>query len=131
MFGNLMALHEYKDEVVSSLQGVYNAQYNQLVNLPVAVATAMAASTLPSIVLSRMQNDIQGVNQKITQVIKVNMVIAFPSAVGLAVLAEPIMKMLFPSLVTYQTQAIMLLTTGSSAVVFYALSTLTTSILQG
>lgn len=87
-------------------------------NLPVAIATAMAASTLPSIVLSRMQNDAHGVNQKITQVIKVNMVIAFPSAIGLAVLAEPIMKMLFPRLVTYQPQAIMLLMTGSSAVVF-------------
>ena len=131
MFGHLMALHGYEEKVVSSLQGVFNTQYNQLVNLPVAVATAMAASTLPSIVLSRMQNDIQGVNQKITQVIKVNMVIAFPSAIGLAVLADPIMKMLFPRLVTYQHQAIMLLTMGSSAVVFYALSTLTTSILQG
>lgn len=131
MFGNLMAMHGFKDEVVTSLQGVYNAQYNQLVNLPVAVATAMAASTLPSIVLSRMQNDMKGVNQKITQVIKVNMVIAFPSAVGLTVLAEPIMKMLFPSLVTYQKEAILLLTMGSGAVIFYALSTLTTSILQG
>ena len=121
MFGNLMALKGYKDQVVTSLQGVYNTQYNQLVNLPVAIATAMAASTLPSIVLSRMQNDAHGVNQKITQVIKVNMVIAFPSAIGLAVLAEPIMKMLFPRLVTYQPQAIMLLMTGSSAVVFYGL----------
>ncbi len=131
MFGQLMEWQGYTDKVVASLQGVYNTQYNQLVNLPVAIATAMAASTLPSIVLSRMQNDIRGMHQKITQVIKVNMVIAFPSAVGLAVLAEPIMKMLFPSLVTYRTQAVMLLMTGSSAVVFYALSTLTTSILQG
>lgn len=131
MFGNLMGMHGYEEKVVSSLQGVYNTQYNQMVNLPVAIATAMAASTLPSIVLSRMQNDFQGVNQKITQVIKVNMVIAFPSAIGLAVLAEPIMKMLFPRLITYQSQAIILLTMGSSAVIFYALSTLTTSILQG
>ena len=131
MFGNLMALKGYKDQVVTSLQGVYNTQYNQLVNLPVAIATAMAASTLPSIVLSRMQNDAHGVNQKITKVIKVNMVIAFPSSIGLSVLSDKIMKMLFTRLVTYQPQAIMLLMTGSSAVVFYALSTLTTSILQG
>lgn len=131
MFGKLMALHKYEIDVVTSLQGVYNTQYNQLVNLPVAIATAMAASTLPSIGLSRMQNDMKAVNQKITQVIKVNMVIAFPSAIGLSVLAEPIMKMMFPRLVTYQQQAIMLLTVGSSAVIFYALSTLTTSILQG
>ena len=131
MFGNLMAMHGYEDKVVSSLQGVFNTQYNQLINLPVAIATAMAASILPSIVLSRMQDDIRGVHKKITQVIKVNMVIAFPAAVGLAVLASPIMQLLFPGRVTYRHQAVMLLATGSAAVVFYALSTLTTSILQG
>lgn len=131
LFGHLMEMHGYEEKVVTSLQGVFNTQYNQLVNLPVTIASSMAASILPSIVLSKMQNDIYGVHQKITQVIKVNMVIAFPSAVGMAVLAEPIMQMLFPSLITYRTQAVALLATGSSAVVFYALSTLTTSILQG
>lgn len=131
LFSNLMAVRGYEDKVITSLQGVFNAQYNQLVNLPVAIATAMAASTLPSIVASRMERDMKGVRRKITQVIKVNMVIAFPSAVGLAVLSDPIMRMLFPRLVTYRPQAVMLLATGSIAVVFYALSTLTTSILQG
>ncbi len=131
LFGQLMAVRGYTHKVVTSLQGVFNTQYNQLVNLPVSIATAMASSILPSITASRIQNDIQGVHQKITQVIKVNMVVAFPSAVGLAVLAEPIMQILFPSLVTYRPQAVMLLTTSSSAVVFYVLSALAASILQG
>lgn len=131
MFSNLMPLRGYSDLEITSLQGVFNTQYNQLVNLPVAIATAMAASTLPSIVISRMQNDMWGVHQKITQVIKVNMIIAFPSAIGLAVLAEPIMQMLFPSLITHHDQAVILLASGSSAVIFYAISSLTTSILQG
>ncbi len=131
MFSNIMPLRGYSDKIKTALLGVYNTQYNQLVNLPVAIATSMAASTIPSIVLSRMQNDMQGVHDKITQVIKVNMVIAFPSAVGLSVLADPIMQMLFPRLVTYRYQAILLMLTGSSAIVFYALSTLTTSVLQG
>ena len=131
MFGKLMGAKEIAAHDITALLGVYNTQYNQLVNLPVAIATSMAASTLPSIVLSKMQNDMHGVHEKITQIIKVNMVIAFPSAVGLAVLAEPIMRMLFPSLVTYHQQAVIFLLTGSSAVVFYALSTLTSSVLQG
>ena len=131
LFGNLMAVKGYEDKVVSSLQGVFNTQYNQLINLPVTVASSMAASILPSIVASRMKNDIREVHQKITQIIKVNMVIAFPSSVGLAVLADPFMKILFPSLITYRHQAVLLMETGSAAVIFYALSTLTTSILQG
>lgn len=131
MFSNLMPLRGFSDLEITSLQGVFNTQYNQLINLPVAIATAMAASTLPSIVISRMQNDMWGVHQKITQVIKVNMLIAFPSAVGLAVLADPIMQMLFPNLTTHREQAVILLVSGSSAVIFYAISSLTTSILQG
>ena len=131
LFGNLMAEQGFSDAVVSSLQGVFNTQYNQLINLPVAVATAMAASTLPGIIRARVQGGADEVNQKIDAVIKFNMVIAFPSAVGLAVLGGPIVKLLFPSLTQYQDLAAHLLITGSSAVVFYALSTITTSILQG
>ena len=131
MFGRLMPRHGYEDKVITSLQGVFNTQYNQLINLPVAIASSMAASILPSIVVSRMQNDMWGMHQKTTQIIKVNMVIAFPSAIGLSVMAEPIMQMMFPRLVTYQHEAVMLLVTGSCAIVFYALSALTTSVLQG
>ena len=131
LFGNLMAEKGFSDATVSSLQGVFNTQYNQLINLPVAVATAMAASTLPGIIRARVQGGAGEVSRKIDSVIKFNMVIAFPSAVGLAVLGGPIVKLLFPELTQYQELAGRLLLTGSSAVVFYALSTITTSILQG
>ena len=91
----------------------------------------MAASTLPGIVKAGVQGGMGEVNQKIDSVIKFNMVIAFPSAVGLAVLGKPIVGLLFPRLTEYQELAASLLLTGSSAVIFYALSTITTSVLQG
>ncbi len=131
LFGNLMAKHHIADDVVSSLQGVFNTQYNLLINLPVAIATAMAASTIPSIVASGVQGKRRERDQKIHVVIKLNMAIAFPSAMGLALLARPILTLLFPRLVTYRDVAVMLLWTGSSAVIFYALSTITSAILQG
>lgn len=131
LYGNIMAFGQYPEEVAAALQGVFNTQYNQLINLPVAISTAMASSTIPSMVASKMMKRKDEVFHKITIVVKVNMLIAFPSAVGMAVLSTPIMKLLFPRLVTYQSVASMLLLTGSSAIVFYALSTITTSILQG
>ncbi len=131
LFGNIMAEKGFSDAVISSLQGVFNTQYNQLINLPVAVATAMAASTLPAIIRAGVQGGAGEVSRKIDSVIKFNMVIAFPSAAGLTVLGGPIVKALFPRLPEYQDLAAMLLTAGSAAVVFYALSTITTSILQG
>lgn len=131
LFGNIMADKGVADEVISSLQGVFNTQYNLLINLPVAVASAMAASTIPSIVAAGVRGKKKERNGKIRVVVKLNMVIAFPSAVGLAVLAEPIITLLFPRLVTYRPVAVNLLLTGSAAIVFYALSTITGAILQG
>lgn len=131
IFGNVMALKGVDDVAVSSMQGVFNTQYTQLVNLPVAISTALAASTLPSIVNLFVQGKHQEKNEKTSTVIKLTMAIAIPSAVGLAVLARPIITILFPNLVTWRETAIMLLQYGSSACVFYSLSTITTSVLQG
>lgn len=131
IFGNLMAYRGANVVETTNLQGVFHTQYNQLVNLPVAIATAMAAATLPSIVASYSVGDKSRIKEKINLVLKLNMLIAIPSAVGLAVLADPIMYLLFPTLRQYQLVATRLLLTGSSAVIFYALSTLSTSVLQG
>ncbi len=131
MFGNIMADRGISDQTVSSLQGVFNTQYNQMVNLPVAVATAMAASTIPSIVKSYVNGNSAEVNRKINAVMKFNMAIAIPSAAGLAVLGRPIITLLFPRLSEYHDLAANLLLTGSSAVIFYALSVVTTAVLQG
>ena len=60
--------------------------------------------------------------------VKFNMIIAFPSAMGLAVLAEPVIRLLFPA-ADYTVSAMMLIT-GSSCIIFYALSTVTNGVLQ-
>lgn len=131
LFGNIMNQKGFEDVLITSLQGVYNSQYILLVNVPLSIATAMASSAIPSIVASMEMGNFKMVKSKITSVIKFNMVIAFPSAVGLAVLARPIMKLLFPNLVTYQDIAVNLMVYGALAIVFFAFSTITSGILQG
>lgn len=131
LFSNIMHIKGFGSDEISSFQGVFNTQYNQMINLPTAIATAMAAATLPSVVASYATKDFDMVHKKADMVLKINMIIAIPSFVGLAVLAEPIMLVLFPGLKEYHDTAVLLIRTGSFAVVCYALSTLTTSILQG
>lgn len=131
VFSRFMNASGLASEVITSTQGVFNTQYNQMVNLPVSVGTAMAMTLMPSIVASHVRGDRREVHHKITSTVKFNMAIAIPCAVGLAVLSDPIMALLFPSLGSYHTLAAQLLTAGSSAAIFYALSTITTSILQG
>ena len=131
VFSRFMNNTDLASEAITSMQGVFNTQYNQMVNLPVSIATAMAMTLMPSIVASHVRREKREVRDKITSTVKFNMAIAFPCAVGLAVLADPIMALLFPSLGEYHALAAHLLMAGSSAAVFYALSTITTSILQG
>jgi len=131
MFKRVLAGKGVADQTASSLLGVYNSQYNQMTTMPVAVTTAMAASLLPGIALLNAGGDFGEARRKIRTVVKLNMAIAIPSAVGLGVLAGPIMRLLFPSLTEYQAVAIRLLQYGSVAVIFYALSTITAAVLQG
>ncbi len=130
IFGNIMSLKGFTNTVTNSLRGAFNSQYNLLINVPVAIASSMAASTIPNIAASAKSKS-SDITEKVSAVIKFNMAIAFPSAVGLSVLARPITCLLFPNLTTYQDTVVNLLVFGSSAVIFYSLSTITTSILQG
>lgn len=128
LFGNIMAYKGFSSDIISKSSGVYNSIYVLMVSIPMGVASALASSALPSIVKSFTRNDITEVKEKIHSVIKFNMMIAIPSVVGLALLGEPIVKMIFPRL-DYVTGGKMLLI-GSFAVLFYAISTVTSSILQ-
>ena len=66
---------------------------------------------------------------KLSTSVKINMIIALPCAMGLGVLATPIMRLLFPT--TDYTMSGQMLSWGAVAVVFYSLSTITNAALQG
>ena len=59
------------------------------------------------------------------------MVISFPCAIGLAVLGEPICRLLFPGTAQTAPMAGTMMWVGAMAVVFYAMSTLSNGLLQG
>lgn len=128
MFGTFVGRSFSKDQV-QSLIGVYGQDYRLLVNVPIAISTAVVASMLPSIVASYTLKLKSEVKAKLSSAVKFNMLIAFPSAVGLSVLGEQIDRMLFPSF-DYVTGG-KLLWLGSIAIVFYSLSTVTSGLLQG
>lgn len=128
IFGNLMTAKGYSDEIISASSGVYNSIYVLMISIPMGVASALASSALPSIVHSFTLDRDDEVKEKIHSVIKFNMMIALPSAVGLFILGEQIVRLIFPRL-DYVTGGNML-RLGFMAVVFYALSTITSSILQ-
>lgn len=128
IFGQVMSARSIDNDIISASSGVYNSIYILLIGIPMGIASSMAASTLPSIASSKAQGLNVEVKEKIGAAIRFNMMIAIPSAVGLAVLGEQVARMLFPRL-DYVMGGRML-RYGSLAVVFFALSTITSSILQ-
>ncbi len=128
LFNGVMGMKGVSDKVVSTMQGIYSTKYRLLVNVPVAVSTAIASSMIPSLVTSFASGEIDSVKGKVSMAVKFNMIIAFPSAMGLSVLAEPVIRLLFPSS-DYKTGGLMLIT-GSVCIIFYALSTVTNGVLQ-
>lgn len=129
IFGSLQSSRGFSDVAVKTATGLYSTKYRLLISVPIAIATAMSSSILPSVVASYEVEDDKGLNSKISLGLKFNLLIAFPCFAGLSVLAEPILKMLYPSQ-DYVTGGY-LLTIGSIAVVFYAISNITGAVLQG
>lgn len=128
LFNAVMGGKNFADKTVSSLLGIYSTNYRVLVSVPIAVSTAIASSMIPGLAFSVAEGDMPSVRHKVSIAVKFNMIIAFPSAVGLAVLAQPIIRLLFPSS-DYIVGGTMLML-GSSCVIFYALSTVTSGVLQ-
>lgn len=128
MFGVIMDSKGLTEKERASLLGVYSGEYRLLTNVPVAIASSLGASMIPSIVRSRTQNDHTAVQNKIQMAIKFNMLIAIPCSVGMGVLAGPIMQLIFGDT---SKLAADIMTIGSFAVTFFSLSTVTNSVLQG
>ncbi len=128
LFNILMARQGLSESRRLSLLGIYSGKYRLLTNVPVAIATALGTSMIPSIVTSRVQGKNKEVQQKIYSTIKFNMLIAIPSAVGMGALACPIMQLIFNDNTVLARD---LMVIGCCAVVFFSLSTVTNAVLQG
>ena len=128
LFGHFMTEKGLTLDEKNALWGVYSNKYNLLVNVPVSIASAMAVAIIPNIVSSFASKKIYEVKEKVSQAVKFNMIIAIPSAVGMGVLASPILQLLFKDTSVLPAN---LLRIGSIAIIFYALSTITNAVLQG
>ena len=128
MFGLIMGGKGLDESQRLSLLGIYGGKYRLLTNVPVAIASSLGASMIPSIVASRVRREQDTVREKIHLTIKFNMLIAIPCAAGMFFLASPVMRLVFGDGREMTARLLML---GASAVIFFSLSTVTNAVLQG
>lgn len=124
----MLDVQKVEKSMVEVYWGIYVGKYKLLTNVPIAVASALCASTIPALTRARMEGNRKEMRKKTEGAIRMVMFICIPSAFGLTALAEPILKLL-----SWNTDPIapQLFWVGSMAVIFYGLSTLTNGILQG
>ncbi len=126
----MMKFRHAAENLVAADYGVFNGRAMKISNIPIAFSSAMAAAIIPTVSQLVARRQLADARDKTAQAVKTIMLISIPSAVGLFALAKPITWLLFPDEDTIEL-ATRILMALSVSIIFYALSTLSNSILQG
>jgi len=111
----------------NALYGIFSTQYLKVLFIPVTIATALATTILPSVSAASAVGNIPLLRSRITKSIKTILMISVPAAVGMAVLAQPIINILFPT----APDGADLLIMGSWTLILISMVSVQTAILQG
>ncbi len=117
----------YSSAEATALYGIFSTQYLKVLFIPVTIATALATTILPSISGAAARNDITLLRRRISKSFKTILMIAIPAAVGMTVLAKPIIYILFPT----SPDGANLLMMGSWTLILISVVSIQTAILQG
>ncbi len=132
IFNNVLAKKGIQEDMRLTLFGIYSAKFRLITNVPLAIASAIGVAIIPNVVKAYTTGTTSAVHEKIGQAVKLNMMIAIPSAAGLIALARPILKICFSQPDGGPLDvSVNLMLIGGMSVVFFAYSTTTNSILQG
>ncbi len=127
LFTNILSNLGYQKDFISTLYGVYTSEYLLLINLPLGLVAGLSVAVIPSISGAFSLNRFDEIREHIDSTVNFSIIISMPCAVGLAVLGGPIVSLLFNDSTTLPGR---LLLVGSVTIIFYAISSLTSMILQ-
>jgi len=123
----IMSTGYFTEEYVDALVGQFTTKFLLLTTLPVSLSVALSQAVIPDISSSRALLDKQAVKSKINTAMRLSMALSIPAVVGLSVLADPILALLFPN----HPEGGWLLRYGSVSIIFLALVQVSTGALQG
>jgi stage V sporulation protein B len=123
----LAASGAFTVEQIDILVGQFSGKFLLLTGLPVALAFALSTAVIPEISASNSLKDFISIREDVNTALRLGMVVCIPSAVGLAVLAGPILALLFPS----HPGGGYMLQWGAVSIVLMAINQIFTGSLQG
>lgn len=126
----MMNVKGLTETVTITMYGIFAYKAVTVANIPIAMSSAMSSAMLPNVATSFVKGELDKTRRQVDKALNVTMLIAIPSAVGLLVLAKPVMQLLFnqPESLTLASKLLMAI---AITVVFYCVSTVTNAVLQG
>ena len=122
-----LELHAALENISRTLYGNYSGALN-IYNLPTSLMAAVTAAVIPAVSGALARRDRRGAGRITGSALRISALAACPMAVGLFVLGEPIMAMIFPNL--NPQLAGPLLSTLGLATLFVCMMLVCNSILQ-
>lgn len=117
----------FSSNEILSLYGQLTGKYMTLTTLPISISTAIATAIIPSIASAMIKQQYSVVKERIQMTMRISMIIAIPAGIGIGVLADPILMLLFPN----YPDGGELLKIGFLSIIFLSLYQVLTGLLQG
>lgn len=119
LLDSVMVVNLVNAENPTNLYGLWTGPVNSLLGLPVTLTSGVAISALPSITRSCARGSKEELSSKFNQAFKLTILLALPCALGIAVLARPIISLLYGSLPDAEIEiAANLLIASATSIVF-------------
>lgn len=127
VMSGLMSSGAFTEAEAEVLYGQLSGKYVTLTTFPVSISSAMATAAIPNIAMAVTVGNKKEVKRKINTALKLAMIISIPAAVGIGVLGDQILSMLFPS----YPEGGVLLKVGAISIAFLSFCQIVTGVLQG
>ncbi len=130
IFNAILKSQNYTEKQYATIWGIYTGRFRVLMNVPLSLASSLGPAVVPTLTAAVASRDKDAAVRTVHSSTRYTMIITIPCALGMAALGGPITQMLFhPESGVALSAGIM--QAGALVIILYALSTLSTAILQG
>ncbi len=126
---NRLAVIGYTSEQTTSLFGIYDNYALPLFNLIPSIIISLNVSVTPTISAAYARGDKEGLSKALLTALRIVVIFTLPAAVGVSVLSEPILSVLYKSAADVSIAAPVLSVLGLASF-FLCASSLTSTVLQ-
>ena len=127
LYSEIMGKHGVNADMISMMYAEYATYFMSIINIPLTLSSAAPTSMIPEVSALYATGDIDETRRRADQTVQLSMFISIPCAVGLAVLAQPIVFLLYGNSTGLAANLLIL---GSFSILLNGMSNISNGVLQ-